>query len=79
VRPFARQIHKIPEIAAATPEIVECERITGEDCFLLRLHVRDMDDLEPVLDRFTPFGQTTTSIVHSAPVARRALRLDAPA
>ena len=35
----------------------------------------DMQDLEPVLDRFTPFGQTTTSIVHSAPVARRALPL----
>jgi Lrp/AsnC family transcriptional regulator, leucine-responsive regulatory protein len=75
IRPFARQIHKIPEIAEQTPEIVECERITGEDCFLLRLHVRQMDDLEPVLDRFTPFGQTTTSIVHSAPVARRALPL----
>src|SRR5512133_4295891 len=69
VRPFARQIHKIPEIAARTPEIVGCERITGEDCFLLRLHVREMEDLEPVLDRFTPYGQTTTSIVHSAPVA----------
>jgi Lrp/AsnC family transcriptional regulator, leucine-responsive regulatory protein len=79
IRPFARQIHKIPEIAMQTPEIVECERITGEDCFLLRLHVRAMDDLEPVLDRFTPFGQTTTSIVHSAPVARRALPLDAAA
>jgi Lrp/AsnC family transcriptional regulator, leucine-responsive regulatory protein len=76
VRPFARQIHKIPEIAAQTPEIVECERITGEDCYLLRLHVRAMDDLEPVLDRFTPFGQTTTSIVHSAPVPRRALPLE---
>jgi Lrp/AsnC family transcriptional regulator, leucine-responsive regulatory protein len=79
IRPFARQIHKIPEIAAETPEIVECERITGEDCFLLRLHVRQMEDLEPVLDRFTPFGQTTTSIVHSAPVARRALPLAEPA
>jgi Lrp/AsnC family transcriptional regulator, leucine-responsive regulatory protein len=76
IRPFARQLHKIPEIAAETPEIVECERITGEDCFLMRLHVRAMDDLEPVLDRFTPFGQTTTSIVHSAPVARRPLPLD---
>jgi Lrp/AsnC family leucine-responsive transcriptional regulator len=79
IRPFARQIHKIPEIAAQTPEIVECERITGEDCFLLRLHVREMEDLEPVLDRFTPYGQTTTSIVHSAPVARRALPLGSPA
>jgi Lrp/AsnC family transcriptional regulator, leucine-responsive regulatory protein len=79
IRPFARQIHKIPEIAAQTPEVVECERITGEDCFLMRLHVREMEDLEPVLDRFTPFGQTTTSIVHSAPVARRALPLGSPA
>jgi Lrp/AsnC family transcriptional regulator, leucine-responsive regulatory protein len=75
VRPFARQIHKIPELAEQTPEVVECERITGEDCFLLRLHVRAIDDLEEVLDHFTPFGQTTTSIVHSSPVARRSLPL----
>ena len=71
IRPFARQIHKIPEIAEQTPEIVECERITGEDCFLLRLHVRAIDDLEAVLDNFTPFGQTTTSIVQSSPVPGR--------
>ena len=75
VRPFARQIHKIPELAERTPEVVECERITGEDCFLLRLHVRAIDDLEEVLDNFTPFGQTTTSIVHSSPVPRRSLPL----
>jgi Lrp/AsnC family leucine-responsive transcriptional regulator len=75
VRPFARQIHKIPELAERTPEVVECERITGEDCFLLRLHVRAIDDLEAVLDNFTPFGQTTTSIVHSSPVPRRSLPL----
>ncbi|MEA2253117.1 MAG: Lrp/AsnC family transcriptional regulator, leucine-responsive regulatory protein [Solirubrobacteraceae bacterium] len=79
VRPFARQLHKVPEIAAATPEVVECERVTGEDCFVMRLHVRAMDDLEGVLDRFTPFGQTTTSIVHSAPVPRRPLPLEPPA
>jgi len=77
IRPFARQLPKIPRVAAQTPEVVECERITGEDCFLLRLHVRTMQDLEPVLDRFTPFGQTTTSLVHSAPVPRRSLPLHA--
>jgi Lrp/AsnC family transcriptional regulator, leucine-responsive regulatory protein len=76
VRPFARQIHKIPELAESTPEVVECERVTGEDCYLLRLHVRAIDDLEAVLDHFTPFGQTTTSIVHSAPVPRRPLPLE---
>jgi Lrp/AsnC family transcriptional regulator, leucine-responsive regulatory protein len=76
VRPATRQLHKIPEVARASPEVVECHRITGEDCFFLKLHVRAIEDLEEVLDRFTPFGQTTTSIVHSTPVPRRPLPLE---
>jgi len=75
VRPAAQQLRKIPELALDTPEVVSCHRITGEDCFLLELHLRDMDDLEEILDRFVLFGQTTTSIVHSSPVARRPLPL----
>jgi Lrp/AsnC family leucine-responsive transcriptional regulator len=75
VRPASRQLHRIPEIARESPEVVECYRITGEDCFFLKLHLRAIDDLEDVLDRFTPFGQTTTSIIHSAPVPRRSLPL----
>jgi Lrp/AsnC family leucine-responsive transcriptional regulator len=75
VRPAAQQLRKIPELARDTPEVVSCMRITGEDCFLLELHLRDMDDLEEILDRFVLFGQTTTSIVHSSPVARRPLPL----
>jgi Lrp/AsnC family leucine-responsive transcriptional regulator len=76
VRPLSRQLQKIPEIARETPEVVECHRITGEDCFFLKVHLRSMDDLEEILDRFTPYGQTTTSIIHSSPVARRALPFD---
>jgi len=76
VRPAAQQLRKIPDLARDTPEVVACHRITGEDCFLLELHLRDMDDLEEILDRFVLFGQTTTSIVHSSPVARRPLPLD---
>lgn len=75
IRPMGRQLHRIPELARETPEVVECYRITGEDCFLMKLHLRSMDDLEEVLDRFVPFGQTTTAIIHSAPVPRRALPL----
>ena len=75
IRPAAQQLRKIPELALDTPEVVACHCITGEDCFLLELHLRDMDDLEEILDRFVLFGQTTTSIVHSSPVARRPLPL----
>ena len=76
VRPGPGQLPRIPEIARDTPEVVECRRITGEDCFILELHLRAIDDLEEILDRFVLCGQTTTSIVHSSPVPRRALPLD---
>ena len=75
VRPASRQLHKIPEVAREIPEVVECYRITGEDCFFLKLHLHSMDDLEEILDRFVVYGQTTTSIIHSAPVANRPLPL----
>jgi Lrp/AsnC family transcriptional regulator, leucine-responsive regulatory protein len=71
IRPSPGQLQRIPEVARETPEVAECHRITGDDCYLLRLHLRSIDDLEDVLDRFTPYGLTTTSIVHSTPVARR--------
>ena len=71
IRPAPGQLQRIPEIARETPEVGECHRITGEDCYLVRLHLHSIDDLEEILDRFTPFGMTTTSIVHSTPVPRR--------
>jgi Lrp/AsnC family leucine-responsive transcriptional regulator len=71
IRPSPGQLARIPEVARETPEVVECYRITGEDCFLIKLYLRAIDELEDVLDRFTPYGLTTTSIIHSAPVPRR--------
>jgi Lrp/AsnC family leucine-responsive transcriptional regulator len=71
IRPAPGQLQRIPKIARETPEVAECYRITGDDCYLVRLHLRSIDELEDVLDRFTPYGQTTTSIIHSAPVPRR--------
>jgi Lrp/AsnC family leucine-responsive transcriptional regulator len=71
IRPSPGQLVRVREIAAETPEVSECHRITGDDCYLLRLHLRSIDELEDILDRFTPHGQTTTSIVHSTPVPLR--------
>ena len=76
IRPSPRQLQKVAELARDTPEVVECHRITGEDCFFVKAHVRDVRHLEELIDRFTPYGQTTTSIVQSSPVPRRGLALD---
>ncbi|MFL5798931.1 MAG: Lrp/AsnC family transcriptional regulator [Actinomycetota bacterium] len=73
VSPSTGDLQVIPEIARQVPEVTECYRITGEDCYFMKLYLRSIDDLEPILDRFTPHGRTTTSIVHSAPVPQRSL------
>jgi Lrp/AsnC family leucine-responsive transcriptional regulator len=71
VRPAPRQLQKVAELARATPEVVECHRITGEDCFFLKAHVRDVEHLEEVIDRFAFHGQTTTSVMQTSPVPAR--------
>jgi Lrp/AsnC family transcriptional regulator, leucine-responsive regulatory protein len=73
IRPAPREIHKVAELAQRTPEVTECVRVTGEDCFIMRAHVRDVTHLEQLIDRFVIYGQTTTSIVQSAPVPGRGL------
>ncbi|HEX6453237.1 MAG TPA: Lrp/AsnC family transcriptional regulator [Trebonia sp.] len=78
ISPGSAGLRMVPETARDTPEVTECYRVTGEDCYVLKLHLRSMDDLEGILDRFTPYGRTTTSIVHSTPVPRRPLPLDDP-
>jgi Lrp/AsnC family transcriptional regulator, leucine-responsive regulatory protein len=76
IRPAPRQLHKVADLARGTPEVVECHRITGEDCYLLKAHVRSVTHLEELIDRFAPYGQTTTSIVQSSPVAARGIALE---
>ena len=71
VRPAARQLPKIQELAASIHEVSECHRITGEDCFFLKIHLRSLDELDGVLDQFLVHGQTTTSLVQSSPLPRR--------
>ena len=77
VRPNPGQLGKVIELASSIPEIVECHRITGEDCFLLKAHVPAMDQLDRLLDRLLAFGATTTSIVQSSPVPLRSVPLPA--
>lgn len=73
VRPAPRQLHEVSRVAQATPEVVDCRRITGEDCYTMTAHVRSVEHLEEVIDRFAAHGQTTTSIVQSSPVPSRGL------
>lgn len=75
VKPIAGQLPKIIELAQRTPRVVECHRITGEDCFMMRVQIESIERLDEILDAFLVYGQTTTSIIQSTPVPLRALPL----
>src|SRR5689334_11947161 len=55
IRPNPGQLPRVAELAKSIPEIVECQRVTGEDCFILKVYLPSLDQLDRVLDRFLMF------------------------
>lgn len=71
IRPVPGQLHTVAEILQGLPEVVECDRVTGEDCFIARVHLGSVDELEGVIDQIIPYAMTNTAIIQSSPVKRR--------
>ncbi len=74
IRPDPHQLPRIAELARRTPQVSECHRISGEDCFLVKVHIPAVADLEDILDAFQLYGQTTSSFVVATPVEPRPAR-----
>lgn len=71
---------KLPDclkLFAAMPEILEVHRVTGEECFVLKVLVPKAAQLESVIDRLAKYCSVTTSIMLSsmrpAPITHRTL------
>ena len=75
VRPIPGELRRVAQILRDLPEVVQCDRITGEDCFLARAHVRSVTELESLIDQLVSYAMTNTSIIQSSPVERRMPRL----
>ncbi|MES2103828.1 MAG: Lrp/AsnC family transcriptional regulator [Pseudomonadota bacterium] len=61
-------------IAEQLPEIVECHSITGDDCSIVKVVVPSVQELERVLVELTRCGVTSTSLILSSTLERRALK-----
>lgn len=66
----------IIEVAEGSNEVLECHRGTGEDSFIMKIAVSSVEHLQDVIDRLTPYGITTTTIVLSSPVKRRTVAVE---
>jgi Lrp/AsnC family leucine-responsive transcriptional regulator len=71
IRPVPGQLQKVAALLRGLPEIVECDRVTGEDCFIARAHLPSVEELEKLIDQIIPYAMTNTAIIQSSPVKRR--------
>ena len=71
VKPLPGQLHLVEEVIRRIPEFVECDKVTGDDCFICRLYLHSIEQLDEILAKVTERAETSTAIVKSTPVARR--------
>ncbi len=59
------------DVLRQMPEVLELDRVTGDDCYTMKVAVATPSKLEEFLDRLSAYGRTTTSIVLSSPITHR--------
>ncbi|MBN8943954.1 MAG: Lrp/AsnC family transcriptional regulator [Rhizobiales bacterium] len=71
IKPLPGKLHVVQRLIEEIPEFSECDKVTGDDCFIARLHLRSIGQLDQILDRITDKAETSTAIVKAQPVRRR--------
>lgn len=71
IRPLPGRLHIVQQLIEEIPEFSACDKVTGDDCFVARLHVRSIDQLDGILDRIADKAETNTAIVKATPVRHR--------
>ena len=71
VEPLPGKLRAVEQVLHELPEVVECVVVTGEDCFVARLVLKDVSDLDRLLGPLHDIARTKTSIVHRQPIPSR--------
>jgi Lrp/AsnC family leucine-responsive transcriptional regulator len=64
----------VAAVAAQLPEVVECHSITGDDCSIVKVVAKSVVELEAVILKLTRCGVTSTSLILSSSIERKALK-----
>lgn len=71
IRPLPGRLHAVQKLIEGIPEFAECDKVTGDDCFIGRLYLRSIEHLDHILEQITEMAETSSAIVKSQPVRRR--------
>jgi Lrp/AsnC family transcriptional regulator, leucine-responsive regulatory protein len=62
---------QLVEMVRNVLEVQECHRVTGSDCFIMKIVAASIVHLEVLIEMFEPYGQVTTSLILSSPISDR--------
>jgi Lrp/AsnC family leucine-responsive transcriptional regulator len=71
IKPRPGQLHQVEKLIQNEPRFVACDKVTGEDCFIARLLLTTIEELDTLLDGLHARAETNTAIIKSSPVKRR--------
>lgn len=77
IKPLPGKLHIVERLVRDTPQIVECDKVTGDDCFIARVCAVSMAHLDGILSGIAEKAETKTSVVKNQTVKRRLPPLDA--
>lgn len=75
-KPFPGKVHVLAEKIISSDRIVQCDKVTGEDAFVARMLLKDISELDGLLEDFSTHASTQTAVVKSSPVRMRPPPLD---
>ena len=76
IKPMPGKVHSVQQLIIETPQITECNKVTGDDCFVATLHVRSMEDIDTILAKISEKASTSTALVKRKIFERRNPPLD---
>lgn len=71
IRVAGPNIKKILQHFKSNHQVLECHRVTGEDCYIVKLAVPSLETLDQDVVKMASLADVTTSIVLSSPVESR--------
>ncbi|WP_119388561.1 Lrp/AsnC family transcriptional regulator [Taklimakanibacter lacteus] len=71
IRPLPGQLSRVQKLIEEIPQFTECDKVTGDDCFIARLFVRSITEMDEIIDRIGDKAETNTAIVKAQLLKRR--------
>ncbi len=66
IKPRSAQIHIVEKMIRDEPRFTSCDRVTGDDCFVARLALVTVAELDAILLPLHARAETSTSVVKSS-------------